>query len=1417
MSRPSTGELIERRGRRRPRALGAARASDGALRRRDPALAAEGAAPFVELGPPGARLTGSRGGGARGRRQAGDPDPGPARRAAAEPEALAAALAAAHANGAPLEWGRYFAGTGARQVPLPTYPFQRRRYWLQAAAAGGDPASVGLARLEHPLLGAKLEDPAGEGFSLSGRISLQTHPWLRDHAVAGTVLLPGTAFLELALLAAREAGEAGVAELTLQAPLVLPEQGALALRVAVSAPGERGAELEIHSRPQGEEEAAWTLHAQGLLASQAPSPPQPAGQWPPAGAEPLAVAELYEELAERGFQYGPAFQGLRRAWRAGEELFCEVALGAEQEAEAGRYLLHPALFDSAGHAALEQMLEGAQEGRPALPFAWRGVYLFAPGAAALRIRIAEQGGLGAFDPEGRPLLGLEEIVLREVDPALLRAAAGANLPLHRLDWRPLAPQGAEPGTLALLGGGWEEDEFPEAPRYGELAALAKAAAAAEEPPELILLKAGGEGAELPAAALRASAGLLAQAQGLLASPELAESRLCLLSEGAVALAGEDPDLAQAPLWGLLRSAASEHPGRFCLIDSDRSESSRAALPAALARSGAEPQIALREGRALAPRLARAEAGAGEEAALDPERTILITGATSGIGALVARHLAERHGARHLLLVSRSGPAAAGAGELQAELEELGCEARIAACDVSERGQLEELLAAVPDEHPLGAVFHSAAVLDDGLVESLDEERLERVLAPKAAAWHLHELTREAELSHFVCFSSVAGLLGGAGQANYAAANAFLDALAAHRRAGGLAGQSLAWGGWDLESKLIEGEDGLERKEYQRVGEQIRERVGVAAFGPERGLALLDAALARPEPLLAPVAFDRRVLRDRAAAGTLAPVLRALAPAPPAERAAEASLAERLAGLPEAEREEKALELVRGHVAAVLGHASGAEVDPDSAFRELGFDSLAAVELRNRLNAMSGLNVAATVVFDYPTARELAKFIADELAGGGPAAIAVLPATRTQEPIAIVGMSCRYPGGVSSPRQLWQLAAEGRDAISPFPTDRGWDLERLYDPDPDSPGTCYAREGGFLADAADFDAEFFAISPREAPSVDPQQRLLLEASWEALEAAGLDPRSLRRTQTGVFAGVMLQDYGSVDVAAPGMTTSIVSGGVAYALGLHGPAITVDTACSSSLVAMHLAAQALRAGECELALAGGVTVMATPTGLTYFSRQRGLAPDGRCKSFAEAADGVGWSEGVGVLVLEPLSRAEANGHRVLATIRGSAVNQDGASNGLTAPNGPAQERVIRQALANAGLAPSEVDAVEAHGTGTTLGDPIEAGALLATYGQGREEPLYLGSVKSNIGHTQAAAGVAGVIKMVEAMREGVLPRTLHLDRPSSKVDWEQGKIELLAEEREWEADGASPPRRRLLLRNLRHQRPSDPRAGAGARAR
>ena len=785
----------------------------------------------------------------------------------------------------------------------------------------------------------------------------------------------------------------------------------------------------------------------------------------------------------------------------------------------------------------------------------------------------------------------------------------------------------------------------------------------------------------------------------------------------------------------------------------------------------------------------------DPAAVRSPGTVLITGGTGTLGGLVARYLATTGRADRLLLTSRSGPAARGAAVLAADLATAGVGAQIIAGDAADRSALATVLAEVR----LTGVVHTAGVLDDGVIGSLTPARIDAVLRPKAdAAWNLHQLTQGADLDLFVLFSAGAATFGAPGQGNYAAGNAFLDALAAHRLAAGLPAVSLAWGLWADASTMTEA---LSAQDVNRISQG-----GVGALSADQGLGLLDLALGRDDALLVPALLDVAGIRAQAARGAeLAPLWRTLTGGPARPPMASAvgvrggsaaeALRQQLAACAGPDRDRLLLDLVRGHVAAVLGHASPEAVEPRRAFRDLGFDSLTSVELRNRLSTATGLRLPATVVFDHPSSSALADHLRGRLLGEG-APLTVAPAVVSDgEPIAIVAMSCRFPGDVQDPEGFWELLAAGTDAISPLPRDRGWDAARLSDPDLDHAGSVSTGQGGFISGATDFDPDFFGISPREALAMDPQQRLLMETSWEALERAGLDPATLRGSSTGVYVGAAFSGYGAglpPELAGHMMTgtaASVMSGRISYTLGLEGPAVTIDTACSSSLVALHLATAALRAGECTMALAGGATIMATPGGLVSFSQQQALAADGRCKAFSTSADGMGMAEGVGMLVIEKLSDAQRNGHPVLAVIRGSAMNQDGASNGLTAPNGPSQQRVIRAALANARLSPADVDVIEAHGTGTELGDPIEAQALLSTYGQDRPDgqPLWLGSVKTNIGHTQCAAGAASVMKIVLALQHQQLPQSLYADQPSTHVDWSEGDIRLLAEARPWPVNG------------------------------
>ena len=825
-----------------------------------------------------------------------------------EPHAVVGALGALHARGISVDWQAFY--PGARRVEVPTYAFRRTRYWLPATTSTGDAEEHGQQPAAHPMLSAVVRLPDTDTVVLTGRLSADTVPWVADHVVLGTILLPGTAFVELARRAADEVGYAGIEELTLQAPLIL-NQGA-ALQVLLEAEEDGRRRVTVHSRPDGED--TWTRHAEGFVTREADAPTFDFAEWPPAGATEVPLADPYLQLAELGYDYGTAFQGLRAMWRHGDDVYAEVAL--PDGADARDYGLHPALLDAAMHAQLLGPAPEDGDAKPMLPFSFSGTTLHAAGAAELRVHVSPTGPetitLRIADATGTPVLSVESLAARPISLDKLAPSS-----LFRVAWEPASGDG-ERGDAKVLEVSTEDGPVPAAARAVTLQVL-----------------------------------------GAIRETLEGETRLAVVTRGAVSVDGEDVDPALAPVWGLVRAAEAENPGRFVLIDGDDIE-------AALA-SG-EPEVAVRDGKVLVPRLVAATPQA-RDLGWDPDGTVLVTGGTGGLGAVVAKHLVTRHGITKLLLTSRRGIDAPGAAELRDELVSLGAEVTIASCDVTDRASVEKLL----DGVHLTAVLHAAGVPSAGRVETLTDDELDRVFAPKVdGAWHLHELTHG--LAAFVLFSSAASTVLAAGQAGYAAANTFLDELARHRHAQGLPATALDWGAW-AEDGGMAGE--LGEADFRRL-----RRLGTPSMATADALALLDVCLVADDAVLAPVKLDLAALRARA--DSLPPVLRGMVRHAPRRSVAknDGAVAARLATLPESERVAYLLEVVSGQVKAVLGLAF---VEPERAFQEMGFDSLTSVELRNQLGALTGLKLTATIVFDHPTPAALARRLHDLLGHGRSAA------------------------------------------------------------------------------------------------------------------------------------------------------------------------------------------------------------------------------------------------------------------------------------------------------------------------------------------------------------------------------------------------------------------------------------------------
>ncbi|WEV29013.1 type I polyketide synthase [Streptomyces sp. 71268] len=963
-------------------------------------LAAQGVRTFLELGPDRVLCAAARDGALDALGASADEVAAVPLLRGGQPESttVLTALATLHVRGCGVDWRACLGDVAGRpdptaRVDLPTYPFQGERYWLPPRPAAAEPADLGLEAAGHPLLAAALTPADGDGLLLTGRLSVSSHPWIADHVVLDTVVVPGTAFLELALHAALLTRCQGVDELDQESPLILPADGAVRVQLRVGTPEEDGRRpLAVYSRPDGDDTEPWTRHASGLLTAAVEASPAADsagldGAWPPPGAVPVDIADFYRTVALDGFAYGPSFQGLQAVWHVGDDVYGEVELPEPYRAEALRYGVHPALLDAALHAGLV----GSTWEQVLLPFAWNGVRRSRTGAARLRVRLSPAGqdamSLLVTDESGAPVVTVAALRARPVSPAQLRAAGRtpAGDALFRVEWAAAGPgtadaAGADEAEWALVGpydplaDSASEATGGPLDRYPDLAALAEAVAGGRPVPTTVFLTCphAAPGAAVPEAARETLAWASSALTSWVGDPRFAASRLVVLTHGAVA-AGRDedvPNLAQAPLWGLGRAAQAEHPGRFVLLDLGAGADVRAALRRAAGSD--EPQLAARPAGLHTPRLVRARPTAVDPALPTPRLgdragTVLITGGTGALGSLLARHLVAEHGVRDLLLLTRRGPRAPEAERLTAELAAAGARVTVASCDVSRRQALADVLAGIPTERPLTAVVHAAGVVDDGALEALTAERFDAVLRPKAdAAWHLHELTRGMALDAFVLFSSAAATLGGAGQGNYTAANSLLDALAQHRAAHGLPARSVAWGPWEERAGMA--------GELDEATQRRMRRAGVLPLAPHDGLALFDAALAGDDHTLLAVRLNLAALRGTADAAP--PLLHTLTgtPTTPGAAPAVAGWRGRLAGLAADEREDALLDLVRDAVATVLGHADPTAVHGERAFNDLGFDSLTAVELRNRLATSTGLRLPATLVFDHPTSRALARYL-----------------------------------------------------------------------------------------------------------------------------------------------------------------------------------------------------------------------------------------------------------------------------------------------------------------------------------------------------------------------------------------------------------------------------------------------------------
>ncbi|MCR9201567.1 MAG: SDR family NAD(P)-dependent oxidoreductase [Planctomycetaceae bacterium] len=1335
-----------------------------------------------------------------------------------------------------------------RHVVLPTYPFQRRRFW------GPDKPRAAHAAFHtaHPLLGSEVRlAGAGQEKRFESFVEPDSPPWLPDHEVMGNVVMPGAAWVEIALAAS--AG-AVVEDLVFEQPL--RPAGRTALQTVLK-PTE-GDRTTLETWSSGTETGEWQRHVTGALGENAPEPEIiDAAALQESTRQAVDVGEFYAKLQDIGLSYGPAFQTVQSLATAENRILARLSTAGDVRG----FQVPPPVLDGALHALAVGLLQ-EDDGNLFLPVGMKRVCLYQPVDGEVwchavwtqpegRTRTAD---LTLFDDNNRVLLTIEELTVQHVSRDVLRqmSGVGAERLLHETQWRQFRLPAADPqprrwllvdgaatsphaaGLLRVLQEAGHEVlcltaqndaqlsvtdgqgvlDVRQSAQWQQLFAQQDASmaqdtpgppdatdetstTAAWQPDGVVWLFDGDSHTEhsIFGAAEQNCGGLIALSQVLLERGQRSlRCGLQLVTQSAIATTAiEVCQPHQTKYWGLGRVVGAEQPEFRCrLIDlpADAQGDDIHCVCDVLMTETRENQLLIREGGFLVPRLRRVGGTTGRSSVpnVHVDGSYLITGGLGMLGRQAAKWLAD-HGAGQVVLVSRREPDEDTRAFLNV-IRHAGCDVVVHAADLGSRENVQSLIAGFGSQwKPLKGVIHAAGVLDDALIGTQTWERFENVLAPKiVGASLLDELTRDQALDFFVLYSSAASVLGSPGQSNYATGNAFLDGLAWRRRHAGLPATSINWGPWS--AGMADDERILKRMALQ----------GIAPLEADEAHEVIGLMLSLQQTQATVMDVDWRRMRS-GPGGDASTLLEELAPARQKSQAGDSELVARLRKLRGAARRQLLVDTVQASLQRILSTPEPPELDRP--LIEMGLDSLMAVEFGTELQQMLGdqFAVGPTMLFDHPTIDAISDHVLSLITDDGESEAAAAVVTpnqpeedgrRPKEPIAIIGLSCRFPGAQNAD-EFWDNLMNGVDSVRQIPEDR-WDIDRFYREDR-QPGFMYTREGGFLEDIADFDASFFNISDQEACWIDPQHRMLLENSYRALEDAGLATAPLTDSNVGVFMGIMGQDYAFLPTLddrhvveafqGAGLSHSAGVGRISYVFGFEGPSIAVDTASSSSLVALHQAMRSLQDGHCNMALAGGVNAILAPVNSLLMSKAGLLSPDGRCKSFSAQADGFGRGEGCGVVVLKRLSDAVAAGDRVLAVVKGGAVVHNGTSSGITSPSGKSQSRVITEALRDAQVAPSQVQYLEAHGTGTEFGDPMELGAAAAVYGKGRkrDNPLLVGTVKANISHLEAAGGISGLIKTVLSIHRGVLPPQAHFEEPSPHIPWRRLPVKMVTEQTPW----------------------------------